>query len=64
MDEIIDEVDNFVKSIKWTTSSQEDEKLVHRVNEFIIKVHKADKCIVNVHKVDDFAKSIKWTASS
>ena len=49
------QMDKFIiKSIKWTTSSQEDEMLVHKVDEFII----------NKNKMDDFVRSIKWTTSS
>ena len=36
------------------TSSQEDEILVHKVDEFTI----------NKNKMDDFVRSIKWTTSS
>ena len=40
-------------SLKWTTSSQEDE--------IIIKSIKWTS-LINVYKVDDFAKSTKWTS--
>ena len=33
----VHKVDDFVKFIKWMTSSQEDEKFVHKTDEFIIK---------------------------
>ena len=43
---------SLLKSIKWTTSSQ-NEILVHKMDELNIIVHKVDE-FIKIYKMDDF----------